>query len=106
MPALCVEYEVHTHMQPCLALCVEHEVHTQVFKFVWPEVDGGNILVEYLTSSRMCLVSLPIEEISNVEGTRWDYMLENSPGHLILHAKMGSNPCFLFGIGLKNVGHC
>lgn len=72
---------------------------------VWPEVDGGNILVEYLTSSRRLLVSLPIEEICKAERTRRDYTLENSPGHLTLHAKMVSNPCFLFGIGLKNVGH-
>jgi hypothetical protein len=83
---------------------VEYEVPTQVFKLVWPEVDGGNVLVEYLTGSRGLSVSLP-EELCKLEGTRWDYMLENSPGHLILHAKMGSNPCFLFGIGLKNVGH-
>jgi hypothetical protein len=30
-----------------------------------------------------------------------DYKKESRPGYLILNAKMGSNPCFLFGVGLK-----
>lgn len=30
-----------------------------------------------------------------------DYLWGSSPSYLILNAKMGSNPCFLFGIGLE-----
>lgn len=29
------------------------------------------------------------------------YLGGSSPTYLILNAKMGSNPCFLFGIGLE-----
>lgn len=58
--------------------------------------------LDWSGSRKLCCFSSHTEDVGR-RGTVMarDYMGESSSGNLILNAKMVSNPCFLFGVGLK-----